>query len=299
MIARAIRSTLSNIKSSKQVSFASIGSITIALSILGVFLFVYVNLNNFLVSWNKEVRLIIYLKDTVTKEQRQFLEKDIDKLQVIENWEFISRDNAWKNFKSMYSEKAGFLEELGFNPLPNSYSLQLKSGIERLERIRDLAERFNNWDGVESVEFGEKWISRFETFMIFMKVFLLGLGVLLGLGAVMIISNTIKLSVFSKKDEIELMLLIGATPRFIKFPYLMEGVIHGFLGAVLSLILVKGLHLFLQIQFQGSLSVVTRGMEFQFISKPYLILIFAISIFLGWFASYLTVSQFLSSYNKR
>lgn len=293
-----LKTTFINIKSNKQLFFASVGTITIALSILGLFLFVYINLNSVFSFWNEQVQLIVYLDDEVSSDEKKQLEKLFSSNLEIQSFDFISREKAWGNFQSMFSEKASFLKSIGFNPLPASYSLKIKPSLERLKNIQSLANKLNKENGVESVEYGEEWISRFETFMILMRVFLLTLGALLCLGAVLIIANTVKLSVLSRKSEIELMLLTGATPGFIKVPFFLEGVFHGVLSAIISLGLMKGIHLYLVNQFQGSIKTFGRGMDFQFIPLPFIIVIMLTSILMGWLGSYLSLQQFLRAYKK-
>lgn len=295
---QSIRTVISNLRSNKQVGFASIGSITIALSVFGLFIFLYVNLNSLLMSWSHQVQVIVYLKDDITLKQQINLETLIKQSGEVEEFEYISRQDAWGRFKNMFSENMEFLEGLDFNPLPASYNIHFDRQARRLDRIRKFSERLRLEPGTESVEFGEKWIGRFETFMLFMKLFLVALGTLLSLGAVFIISNTIKLSVFSRKDEIELMLLIGATPAYIKLPYLLEGMIHGLLGALLSLSMIKGLQIFLQSQFQGSLETIMRGIQFQFLSSSFVSSLFLSSLFLGLVGSYISINQFMREYNK-
>ncbi len=293
-----LKATLINIKSNKQLFFASLGTITTALSILGLFLFVYVNLNSVLSFWNEQVQLIIYLDDEVSSSEKKQLEKLFSSSSEVDSFDFVSREKAWENFQSMFSEKASFLKSIGFNPLPASYSLKIKPSPERLKSIQSLAEKLNQEDGVESVEYGEEWINRFEKFIILMRVFLLALGILLCLGAVLIIANTVKLSVLSRKSEIELMLLTGATPGFIKVPFFLEGIFHGVLGALISLSLMKGIHLYLVSRFQGSIETFGRGMDFQFIPLPFIMLIMLTSILMGWLGSYLSLQQFLGAYKK-
>jgi len=295
---RILKTTFKNIKSNKQLFFASVGTITTALSILGLFLFVYINLNSVLSFWNDQVQLIVYLDDEISNEEKEQLEKFFSINPEIDSFDFVSREQAWKNFQSMFSEKSSFLKGMGFNPLPASYNLMIRPSPERLEIIQPLAQKVNQEDGVESVEYGEEWINRFEAFMILMRVFLLALGVLLCLGAVLIISNTVKLSVLSRKSEIELMLLTGATPGFIKFPFFLEGIFHGVLGALISLSLMKGLHLYLVNQFQGSIETFGRGMDFQYISLPLIEIIILASILMGWLGSYLSLQQFLKAYKN-
>jgi cell division transport system permease protein len=293
-----LKTTLANIKSNKQLFFASVGTITIALSILGLFLFVYINLNSVLSFWNDQVQLIVYLDDEISSNEKKQLEKIFSSNPEVDTFDFVSREKAWDNFQSMFSEKSSFLKGMGFNPLPASYSLTIKPSAERLKNIQSLAKKLNQKDGVESVEYGEEWINRFETFMVLMRVFLLALSTLLCLGAVLIVANTVKLSVLSRKGEIELMLLTGATPRFIKFPFFLEGVFHGVLGAIISLSLLKTIHLYLVSRFQGSIETFGRGMDFQFIPLPLIMVIMFTSILMGWLGSYLSLQQFLGAYKK-
>jgi cell division transport system permease protein len=293
-----LKTTFINIKSNKQLFFASVGTITIALSILGLFLFVYVNLNSVLSFWNEQVQLIVYLDDEVSQSEKKQLEKLFSSDSKVDSFDFVSREKAWDNFQSMFSEKSSFLKGMGFNPLPASYNLKIKASPKRLETIQSLAKKLNQQNGVESVEYGEEWITRFEAFMILMRVFLFALGALLCLGAVLIISNTVKLSVLSRKNEIELMLLTGATPGFIRFPFFLEGVLHGVLGAIISLCFTKGLHLYLVSRFQGSIETFSRGMDFQFISPSFVVIIILSSILVGWLGSYYSLHQFLGTYKK-
>ncbi len=296
---RTFKATITNIQSNKQLFFASVGTITIALSILGLFLFVYINLNSVLSFWNDQVQLIVYLEDEVSIDQKKKLEKRVSSHSEVESFDFISREKAWKNFQGMFSEKSAFLKGMGFNPLPASFSLKIKPSPNRLDTIHTLAEQLKQLPGVESVEYGEEWISRFEGFIILMRVFLFALGALLCLGAVLIISNTVKLSVLSRKDEIELMLLSGGTPGFIQIPFYLEGIFHGLLGAVVSLALMKSIHLYVVDQFQGTIETFGRSIVFQFISFPMIMTIVMASILVGWLGSFFSLHQFLGVYKKQ
>ena len=292
--------TLSNIKSNLQVFLVSVATITVAFSILGLFLVIFVNLNSFLNTWSKQVQLIVYLEDDITKDQRQSLEQLIATNPDVESMTFISREAAWANFKNTFSaKKSDFIDELKFNPLPSSYNLKFKPSSERFLKIRNFADLFKEREGVESLEYGEKWLGAFEKFMLFIRIFLLAVGGLLALGLTLIISNTIKLSFYSRQDEVELMLLIGATPNFVRVPFMMEGMLQGLLGGIFALALIKLLQLYIQVQFQGSLESIARGMEFQFISQPIIVVLLASSVFIGWMGSFISIRQFLSANYKK
>ena len=166
-----------------------------------------------------------------------------------------------------------------------------------MKNIRDFSEKIKSYKGVESIEYGEKWISRFEQFMIFLRGFIIAFGIVLFSGMILIISNTIKLSIYARKDEIDLMSLLGATHRFIKAPLLLEGVLQGVAGALLSLIGIKLIHLYMVFRFQGSLESVFRGIDFQFLTNPIIYSIVGTGSIIGILGSLLSANQFLNTRN--
>ncbi len=291
--------TVFNIKSNKQVFLVSIATMAIAMSILGLFLVVYVNLNSFVSMWSKQVQLIIYLKDGIVKGEKEALENLISGNTDVETYNYISRKQAWENFQSSFAGKSGLISKLDFNPLPASYNLKFRENDDRLERIRGFAETLSGQSGVESLEYGEKWISRFENFMMFLRLFLLAVGGLLSLGLILIISNTIKLSIYSRQDEIELMLLIGATHRYIKIPLMLEGILQGLVGALIALGLTKIVHMYMKLQFQSSLETIAREANVQFLSQPLVVVLVVLSILIGWLGSYISINQFLNRETRK
>ena len=292
-----LRTTLSNILKNKQTFFLSVATITISISILGLFLILFFNLNGFLSKWNNQVQLIVYLNDDITSSQREVLVDMISKSPQVESTAEISRERAWAEFQSSMSENLKPLLDLEFNPLPASYKIKFHETDNRLLYIRELSEVLKAQKGVESVEYGEEWIARFEKFMIFSQIFLFAMGGLLFLGLTLIISNTIRLSIYSRQDEIELMLLIGATPRFVKIPFLLEGVIQGFAGSIFALILIGGVHFYLKNEFQSSIE--SMAMEFEFLAEPFMFGLVGLSVLVGLMASYISTFQFLRMLNKK
>ena len=291
------RTTLSNILNNKQTFLLSVATITIAISILGLFLLLFFNLNGLLSSWNKQVQLIVYLDDDITASQKDILEGIISKNQQVESTIEISRETAWAEFQSNISDNLKPLLSLEFNPLPASYKVGFRSTDNRLSNIRELSITLKTQQGVESIEYGQEWISRLEKFLIFSKIFLFAIGGLLFLGLILIISNTIRLSIYSRQDEIELMLLIGATPSFVKIPFLLEGMIQGLAGSVLSLFLISAIHFYLKGEFQSSIG--SMGMDLQFIAGPFLFGLIGLSVMVGLMASYISTFQFLHLTNKK
>ena len=294
-----LRTTISNIRANKQTFLISVMTIAISIGILGLFLIVFFNLNGLLTSWNQQVQLVIYLGDDISRSQKSDLE-DLFKLNSkVQSTEEVSKEKAWQEFKLKQMDRAGVDLDLGFNPLPASFRIRFTVSDNRSLHIREFAEQIRGEPGVESVEFGEKWIGRFEKFMLVCRVFLLGVGILLSLGLILIISNTIRLSIYSRQDEIELMLLIGATPRFVKIPFLLEGMLQGLSGSLISLGLMGTIYIYMKNEFQPSIESIARGMEFQFISQPFLLILVGLSVLIGFIASYISTYQFMQVLNKR
>ena len=294
-----LRTTISNIRANKQTFLISVMTIAISIGILGLFLIVFFNLNGLLTSWNQQVQLVIYLGDDISRSQKSDLE-DLFKLNSkVQSTEEVSKEKAWQEFKLKQMDRAGVDLDLGFNPLPASFRIRFTVSDNRSLHIREFAEQIRGEPGVESVEFGEKWIGRFEKFMLICRVFLLGVGILLSLGLILIISNTIRLSIYSRQDEIELMLLIGATPRFVKIPFLLEGMLQGLFGSLISLGLMGTIYIYMKNEFQPSIESIARGMEFQFISQPFLLILVGLSVLIGFIASYISTYQFMQVLNKR
>ncbi len=294
-----LRTTISNIRANKQTFLISVMTIAISIGILGLFLIVFFNLNGLLTSWNQQVQLVIYLGDDISQSQKSDLE-DLFKLNSkVQSTEEVSKERAWQEFKLKQMDRAGVDLDLGFNPLPASFRIRFTVSDNRSLHIREFAEQIRGEPGVESVEFGEKWIGRFEKFMLICRVFLLGVGILLSLGLILIISNTIRLSIYSRQDEIELMLLIGATPRFVKIPFLLEGMLQGLSGSLISLGLMGTIYIYMKNEFQPSIESIARGMEFQFISQPFLLILVGLSVLIGFIASYISTYQFMQVLNKR
>jgi len=296
-IISGFRATLSNILNNKQTFFLSVATITISLFILGLFLMLFSNLNGLLSKLDDEVQLIVYLNDDITSAQRKVLEDIISKFPFVKSMTKVSKKSAWKEFQTNMSENLKPLLDMKFNPLPASYKVQFYEADNRLIHIRELSGQLKAKKGIESVDYGQEWIRKIEKFMLFSRLFLFIMGGLLCFGLILIISNTIRLSIYSRQDEIELMLLIGATPSFVKFPYLFEGMLQGLTGSVLALFLIKGINFYLKDEFQSTIESIS--MEFQFIAEPYLFGLVGLSLLVGLVASYLSTYQFLRIYKKR
>lgn len=293
------QATIANVRSNIQTFMISVITIAISICILGFFLIIFFNLNAFFSTWNQQAQVIVYLKDDITQSNKKDLENLFKQNSIVQSIEEVTKDRAWKEFRKSQEKKLGLKLDFDFNPLPSSYRISFKLSDNRLLHISKFANITQNEPGVESIEYGENWIARFEKFMVFCRVFLMATGALLSFGLILIVSNTIRLSIYSRQDEIELMLLIGATPRFVKIPFLLEGILQGLSGSLLSLGLMLVVYYYLKSELQASMDYIASGMEFHFIPQPFLFSLVGLSMMIGFVASYVSTCQYMQVLNKK
>ncbi|MEK6589704.1 MAG: permease-like cell division protein FtsX, partial [Nitrospinota bacterium] len=234
----AFQEAVTNLRINKGLSVITIGTIAVSMTLFGIFFLIFINLQRVAVGLGGKVKLFVYLKDTISHSQIEDMRKKIVSYHEVEKFSYISKEDALSDFRNRLKDKKSILDGLGFNPLPASFIIEIKEDFRTLDSMENMERRLSLMEGVEDIEYGKKWIDRFETIMTFLKLGMIAIGGVLVIGLLFIISNTIKLSVYSRHDEIEIMKLVGATNRFIKGPFIIEGMIQGFLGGILSIILL-------------------------------------------------------------
>lgn len=237
-LARAI----TNIRQNVFVNVVTVGTITLALLIVSLFLLVFVNLESAAENWSERVQVTVYFdKDLSGQEQSAFREK-ISALAGVSRVSYVSRDEALKRFKSRLRGQETLLEGVRSEVLPTSFEITLKRSYRETASVEEFVTKLKKIPGITEVQYGEEWVRRFNSFLNFIRLLGALLGGFLVIAVVFIVSNTIKLTIYSRRDELEVMSLVGATRFFISAPFLLEGVIQGLAGSVISLVLLFGLY---------------------------------------------------------
>ena len=287
-----IRQALMNIRKNLSVHILSLGTIVASLLILGAFLLLFGNLNNWLQRWGTALSMSIYLKDGISEYRRDNVYSFIRGLPRAEIKRFISKEEALKDLRAALGDDAAFLNRLGRNPLPASYEVVFESkgthGVNP-EKIKGELEKL---DGVEEVQYSEEWLKKLGGFLDVVRLIGFIIGGLLCLCVVFIVTNTIKLTIYSRKDEIEILKLVGATDWFVKTPFLLEGMIQGISGGILAVLTL----------FLGYLLLPTKGisllgltpLDLVFLPAGYLILIFILGAVLGVIGSFIAIGRFFA-----
>lgn len=233
---------LTNIRQNVFVNVVTIGTITLALLIVSLFMLIFVNLESAAENWSERVQVTVYFdRELAGPEQASFREK-ISALSGVSRVNYVTREEALKRFKSRLKGQETLLEGVRSEVLPTSFEIALKRTHRDTVSVENFVKILKRIPGITEVQYGEEWVRRFNSFLNFMRLLGALLGGFLVIAVIFIVSNTIKLTIYSRRDELEVMSLVGATRFFIKAPFLLEGLIQGTVGSVLSVTLLFGLY---------------------------------------------------------
>ncbi len=292
-ISRSFREAIVSIKNNRGINLITIGTFTISMTIMGGFLIVYVNFNAVINKWSERVQLVIYLKDDLPIKDLDEIKKKIFSDSRVEKYTYISKDEALRAFRKRLKDNSGILDGLDTNPLPASFIVTLKDDLMESDYLKRLAKRIEGLKGIEDTEFGEGWIERFETVTLFLRFVIIAIGGLLTIGLIFVTSNTIRLSLYSRQDEIEIMKLVGATNWFIRGPFMIEAMIQGLLGVLLSLVLLFIIYRLILFRFEYSVAILTGFAHISFIPIEMTTCMILAGIIIGCTGSMISVGRFL------
>jgi len=227
-IQAAFRLALSQIARNKVMAAASLFAITAILLVLGLFFVIVVNINN----WASEVKrdfdkVQVYLLDTVDLDHTQLMMTEINGMDGVIGTSYLTREQAMEEWKTKWGDNADLLDRLKTNALPNSIIVEVTS----LEQATAVVYRIETMEGVENVNYSQDLVDKLLKITRIVQIVSLVIILFLVIVSVMVVSNTIKLTVIAREREITIMRYVGATNWYIRGPFLMEGVIIGAIGA--------------------------------------------------------------------
>lgn len=253
MFGRSIRDAFKSVFRNFSLSLASIACITITLIIVGVSILASLNVNNFAKEIEKDVTITVFLAGDTTEEQRNNVEHEIRNIPNVEDDSIIfkskeeERNEMMKESEVFNSVMSSWSKEE--NPLKDSFMLKVKD----IESINDTAKRIKNIEKVEIVNYGEDMVNSLVSAFRTVEKVSIAIVLALILVTVFLIVNTIKLTIFSRKREISIMRLVGASNTSIKTPFIIEGLIIGFLGAIIPVLTIIYGYTMLYNHFNGVL----------------------------------------------
>jgi cell division transport system permease protein len=225
---------------------AALAVLTIAagLFVLGFFLMVNNNLQRVVGRWSEAAEMSVYLKDDATREQVQALEALIDQSGLTDKRQHLSKADALARFREDFPDLAGATERLERNPLPASIEMRLgPTARTATAAVDDLAARLGSEPGVADVRYDRRWLSRLGSAVRFVRTVGIVIVALLAVAAALTVANVVRLAAYARRDEIEIMQLVGAPFAFIRGPFVAEGILQGGAGALVAIVLLWGIFL--------------------------------------------------------
>ena len=271
----------------------TLGTITLSFLILGLFLVLFLNTKGLLEDWGGRIRVTAYLGGSPDQEQMTRLREKVRGFEEVMEVRVRSKEEALKLLEEKIPERKELLRGLPRNPLPASLEIRLKGEYQNSEGAQSLARKLRGIPEVEEIQYGSDWLERFSAFMALLKGLGLGLGALLLLSTIVVISNTIRLNIFARREEIEIMRSVGATGLFIRAPFYLEGLLQGLLGAVLALAVLYALfQLFLSKVYEPLRSLL-GNYPAQFLSLEHMAAVVLGGVVLGLFGTQVSVGRYL------
>jgi len=220
----------------RQSGILSTGTIALALFVLGGFLLVTANLDRLGAEWSSAAELAVYLKDDVTDDERRGIETALAPSDTVAGSAFVSKGAALARFKQTFGDLSESIDGLGGNPLPASYDVRLKPGAAGGAQFETLAARLRQTPGVADVRYDRQWLDRLLSAIGLVRGVGLALGLVLSVAAALTVANVVRLALHARRDEIDIMQLVGAPELYIRGPFVMEGLFQGGIGALVALL---------------------------------------------------------------
>ena len=289
---------LDSIKGNPFVNIITIGVIAVSFLILSGFVVLFGNLKSLLSEWEQRVQIEVYLKDGLPQTQISDLQKTVASLEGVAKAIYISRDAAIKRFADEMPAIAGLADDLDENPLPASIKINLDERHREFIQVEALALRLGKLQGVDDVVYGQEWLEKFSGFVSLLRLSGLILALFLLLTTTFIISNTIRLALYARKEELEVMKLLGATNFFMKTPFLIEGLLQGLAGVAISLVSLYGLYSVFVARLASSkgisiISLSSGSFQPSFLSFEAISYLLVSGMALGLFGSFVSLGRFL------
>ena len=283
--------TFRNLIQTWSAQFLTLLTITLSVLIFAFFYLVYTNALQAGQQLDDDLRLIIYLDEEPSNEMQEEYRRKIIKFDQVEKIEFVTKKQAYNRFTLQLKDDRDVLEEMPEDFLPPSIEVYPVRSLDTLTKIKRFSDYLVSLPGVLKVQYGREWVERFYTFIKLLRIVVILSGTLLILTTTFMVANTIRLTLLSRKEELELLHLVGASTHYIRMPFFLEGALQGFIGSAAGLIALFLLYNWIKLRF--AVSSIFKLFEFTFFPLPVIITIVVISSLLCAGGSFSSTRKFL------
>lgn len=288
----ALKEAVQGMMRTRYMTIISILTITVVLIMIGIVGIITFYANGVVSKVRGSEEVNIYLKDEMSDGEMLALDETIASMSEVESTRIVSKEDAGKEVERIFG--SNLLTALDENPLPRSIVVTMAKGHRMSSDLEWFAERVKAVDAVESVEYGREWMSKLDVFFLIFVIIEAILFTIIVTACILVISNTITLTVIARREAIEIMKLVGATTGFIRRPFYYEGFIQGFISGIIAFILFYGIYSWLNYIFPDiEVYMYMLGIkEYPYISYPWILgFIVPIGGFLGLLGSFVAVRR--------
>lgn len=284
-----IQEVFHSLRRNNWMTFASIGTVAVSLFVLGVFLILVLNMNRLAGMLESQVQISVYLEDHLTDREKRQIGYDIESLQGIDSVTYVDRETAKERLKERLGDQKYLLDALSDdNPLPDAFEVTVTTPSV----VESAAGAIDAMQGVEEAKYGQDVVEHLFDITRLMRIFGFVLMGLLGGATLFIISNTIRLTVFARRKEIAIMKYVGATDWFIRWPFLLEGIVLGCIGGFIAAVALRSFYAAMAAKIYSTLAFFPLMPQYPFMNYVTLAILLA-GIVIGAIGSVISLKRFL------
>lgn len=284
-----IQEVFHSLRRNNWMTFASIGTVAVSLFVLGVFLILVLNMNRLAGMLESQVQISVYLEDHLTDREKRQIGYDIESLQGIDSVTYVDRETAKERLKERLGDQKYLLDALSEdNPLPDAFEVTVTTPSV----VESAAGAIGSMQGVEEAKYGQDVVEHLFDITRLMRIFGFVLMGLLGGATLFIISNTIRLTVFARRKEIAIMKYVGATDWFIRWPFLLEGIVLGCIGGFIAAVALRSFYAAMAAKIYSTLAFFPLMPQYPFMNYVTAAILLA-GIVIGAIGSVISLKRFL------
>ncbi len=224
------------------LTMATVGMLAVVFLLFNCFAIIANNISVQTSGWISSVKMTVFLKSDVTPEDAQNLSGEFRKLSEVAGVMYVTQDDARKRFLADFPGASSIMDDMDKNPLPSSLELELTPASVDNAMLESLATKLRANSMVEDALYGKELFSKLSALVGLIRLISSLIGMGLVIAAVFLTANTIRLNLYARQEEMRILQLVGGTRWFIRFPYLLEGFLQGFSGALLAILMAYGIY---------------------------------------------------------
>jgi cell division transport system permease protein len=233
------RETGSNLWRNVSLTVASILTVAVSLSLFGGAQIIYHGIGNATARWKGGIEFIVFMNPEASQDQLDAVRASLEDSPEVRDVSFVDKAAAYEEFKQLFARSPEMIDAVDETAMPPSF--KVAPSTSDAEIISQLGQQFENDPGVREVVFAFETVRTMQTFSRFVRIAIIGVSFILMGAALLLVLNTIRMAMFARRREIEVMKLVGATNWFIRVPFMLEGLVQGVVGALVAMMATWGL----------------------------------------------------------